>query len=444
MAGHTRFSRRLEGIFPEKRLFLKSDDATRFVRLSSGTQAGMAVGGAALLTWTAFASAMVLITSLGAGEARDQAARDQQMYAERLNALSIERDARASEARAAQERFTLALEQVSRMQSQLLASEERRSELETGVAVVQSTLRTAMEERDAARAAEAEASRELAALTGTGTTEAAQMRDLELTLAFLTDALTGTAAERDGLQGAHSAATAEIEELLLSQQLTAERNNRVFELLEDAVTVSVAPLERMFEEAGVPADRILDEIRRNSSGQGGPLIPMSFSTRSLPQDELSYRTEQILAGLDRLNLHRMAVDQLPFAMPVKSAFRFTSPFGYRRDPKGGGTRMHKGTDFAASLGTPIYATAEGVVVKAGWNRGFGRMVKIRHAFGYETVYAHMSKLRVKEGQRVSRGERIGDMGSTGRSTGVHLHYEVHQSGKPVNPMSFIKAGKNVL
>lgn len=440
----SRFARRLEAAFPEKRLFLKSDDNTRFVRLTSGTQAALAVGGTVLLGWTTFASAMVLITALGAGDARDQAVRDQQMYAERLNALSTERDARAREARAAQERFTLALEQVSRMQSQLLDSEERRTELETGVAVVQSTLRDAMGERDAARAAADEAARELAALTGTGTTESAQMRDLEQTLAFLTTALSDTAVERDGLEGAHSAALAEVEELLLTQQLTAERNNRVFEILEDAVTVSVAPLERMFEDAGVPADRILEEIRRTTSGQGGPLVPMSLSTRSLPQDEMSYRTKEILAGLDRLNLHRMAVDQLPFAMPVKASFRFTSPFGYRRDPKGAGTRMHKGTDFAASYGTPIYATAEGVVVEAKWHSGFGRMVKIRHAFGYETVYAHMSKLRVKRGERVSRGERIGDMGSTGRSTGVHLHYEVHQSGKPVNPMSFIKAGKNVL
>lgn len=440
----SRFARRLEAAFPEKRLFLKSDDNTRFVRLTSGTQAALAVGGTMLLGWTTFASAMVLITALGAGDARDQAVRDQQMYAERLNALSTERDARAREARAAQERFTLALEQVSRMQSQLLDSEERRTELETGVAVVQSTLRDAMGERDAARAAADEAARELAALTGTGTTESAQMRDLEQTLAFLTTALSDTAVERDGLEGAHSAALAEVEELLLTQQLTAERNNRVFEILEDAVTVSVAPLERMFEDAGVPADRILEEIRRTTSGQGGPLVPMSLSTRSLPQDEMSYRTKEILAGLDRLNLHRMAVDQLPFAMPVKASFRFTSPFGYRRDPKGAGTRMHKGTDFAASYGTPIYATAEGVVVEAKWHSGFGRMVKIRHAFGYETVYAHMSKLRVKRGERVSRGERIGDMGSTGRSTGVHLHYEVHQSGKPVNPMSFIKAGKNVL
>jgi murein DD-endopeptidase MepM/ murein hydrolase activator NlpD len=437
-------ARRLETIFPEKRLFLKSDDSTRFVRLTSSTQAALALGGTALLGWTAFASAMVLIAALGSGDARDQALYDQKMYAERLNALSIERDARAREARAAQERFTLALEQVSRMQSQLLASEEKRTELETGVSVVQSTLRAAMAERDAARAAADEAARELAALTGSGSTESAQLRDLEQTLAFLTTALSGTAVERDGLQNAHSAAVAEIEELLLTQQLTAERNNRVFEILEDAVSVSVAPLERMFEEAGVPAQRILDEIRRTTSGQGGPLVPMSLSTRSLPQDELSYRTKEILAGLDRLNLHRMAVDQLPFAMPVKASFRFTSPFGYRRDPKGAGTRMHKGTDFAASLGTPIYATAEGVVTEAGWHSGFGRMVKIRHSFGYETVYAHMSKLRVKEGQRVSRGDRIGDMGSTGRSTGVHLHYEVHQSGKPVNPMSFIKAGKNVL
>ncbi|ABV92918.1 peptidase M23B [Dinoroseobacter shibae DFL 12 = DSM 16493] len=440
----TRFARRLEALFPEKRLFLKSDDATRFVRLTSGTQAVLAVGGVGLLGWTTFASAMVLIAALGAGDSRDQALRDQQMYAERLNALSEERDARAAEARAAQERFAAALQKVSDMQTRLLESEKRRSELETGVDVVQSTLRAAMAERDAARAAAEEAANELAALTGTEKTEAAQLRDLEQTLAFLTSALEDTAVQRDGLEGQHSAAIAEIEELLLTQQLTEERNNRVFEILEDAVAVSVAPLERMFEEAGVPADRILEELRRSTSGQGGPLVPITQSTRSLPQDEMSYRTREILAGLDRLNLHRMAVDQLPFATPVKASFRFTSPFGYRRDPKGGGTRMHKGTDFAAAHGTPIYATADGVVVDAGWHSGFGRMVKIRHAFGYQTVYAHMSKLRVKEGQRVSRGDRIGDMGSTGRSTGVHLHYEVHQSGKPVNPMTFIKAGKNVL
>ncbi|MEN8891404.1 MAG: M23 family metallopeptidase, partial [Planktotalea arctica] len=97
----------------------------------------------------------------------------------------------------------------------------------------------------------------------------------------------------------------------------------------------------------------------------------------------------------------------------------------------------------ASHGTPIYATADGVVTHAGWQSGYGKLVKIQHQFGIETRYAHQSKIRVKVGQRVSRGQRIGDMGNTGRSTGTHLHYEVRVGGKAVNPMIYIKAANDV-
>jgi murein DD-endopeptidase MepM/ murein hydrolase activator NlpD len=141
--------------------------------------------------------------------------------------------------------------------------------------------------------------------------------------------------------------------------------------------------------------------------------------------------------MDRMNLYRIAAQKAPFALPLKSSFRFTSGFGSRWG------RMHEGTDFAAGYGTPIYATADGVVTHAGWLAGYGRLVKIKHEFGIETRYAHQSQIRVKVGQRVSRGDRIGDMGNSGRSTGTHLHYEVRVGGKPVNPMTYIKAAKDV-
>ena len=89
------------------------------------------------------------------------------------------------------------------------------------------------------------------------------------------------------------------------------------------------------------------------------------------------------------------------------------------------------------------ATADGVVIEAGWSSGYGRLIKIQHAFGIETRYAHLSQIRVEVGQKVSRGDLIGDMGNSGRSTGTHLHYEVHVGGRPVNPMTFIKAASNV-
>ena len=106
--------------------------------------------------------------------------------------------------------------------------------------------------------------------------------------------------------------------------------------------------------------------------------------------------------------------------------------------------MHAGVDFASDVGTPIYSAGDGVVVFSGWQSGYGRVVKIRHAFGFETVYAHLNAARVKVGDRVARDDRIGDMGRTGRVTGSHLHYEIRLNGKPVNPMKYVEAARNVL
>jgi murein DD-endopeptidase MepM/ murein hydrolase activator NlpD len=222
-----------------------------------------------------------------------------------------------------------------------------------------------------------------------------------------------------------------------------QRNDLIFARLEEAVAVSMEPLDRMFRDAGMSPDDLLKTVRRGYSGQGGPLTPISMSTSGgIPAPE-ELRANTILDGLDQMNMYRIAAFKLPFAMPVKGSFRWTSGFGYRRDPKGYGTRMHEGTDMAGAYGMPIHATADGVVTYAGWDGGYGRLVTIRHDFGVETRYAHLSQIRVEVGQRVSRGDRIGDMGNSGRSTGTHLHYEVRLNGTPVNPMTFIKAAKNV-
>ena len=141
----------LERWFPERRLFLRSDSDTRFIRLKPGTQLIAFTGGALVVSWTIIATAILLMDSIGSGNFREQAKRDQRTYETRLNILSGERDARAAESLAAQERFSSALEQISVMQSELLQSETRRREMETGIEVIQSTLRRTMREREAAR-----------------------------------------------------------------------------------------------------------------------------------------------------------------------------------------------------------------------------------------------------------------------------------------------------
>ncbi|MDR0976612.1 MAG: M23 family metallopeptidase [Prevotellaceae bacterium] len=129
---------------------------------------------------------------------------------------------------------------------------------------------------------------------------------------------------------------------------------------------------------------------------------------------------------------------IPAIQPVsnKDLKRTASGFGTRIDPIYGVRRYHEGMDFAAPVGTEVYATGDGVVTTSGWETGYGNSVTIDHGFGYETRYAHLSKSLVRRGQKVVRGEVIGEVGSTGKSTGPHLHYEVHVKGKPVNPVNY--------
>ena len=446
MTGHLSYkiNAQLERWFPEQRLFLKSDSETRFIRLRPVTQAVAVVGSGLLVAWTIIASAILLMDSIGAGSAREQAQLAGIVYEQRLNTLSQDRDLRAEEAVRAQERFNLALAQVSDMQSRLLASDDRGKELETGIEVIQKTLRRTISERDDARGEVARVTLALAEQTGSSRTDDGRARDIEATLRILTDTLGDTAQERDANFADAALARDEAAETALEMRLMEERNDAIFTQLEDAVTVSMDPLDKMFKSVGLSPDSVLAQVRRGYSGQGGPLTPISLSTMGggAPSAEET-RANGILAGLDNMNLYRIAVSKTPFALPLKTSFRYTSGFGMRNDPKGAGRRMHEGTDFAGAYGSPIYATADGVVIHAGPENGYGNLIKIQHAFGIETRYGHLSKIRVNVGDRVSRGDRIGDMGNSGRSTGTHLHYEVRLSGTAINPMTYIKAARDV-
>ena len=433
----------LEPWLPEQRLFLKSDATTRFVRLRPLTQAiSLAVGGLAV-GWFLLASAILLMDFINAGSSRDQIQRQTGLFEQRLNDLSSDRDLRVAEAAGAQERFNLALKQVSAMQERLLASETRLRELETGIDVIQSTLRRTIHERDEARAMIAEAKAARTEQAGAAPTEAERAQDVATTLALMANALTETAKDRDAKAARVTAEEAKTAAVALQKQQLESRNAIIFGKLEDALTISVEPLNKMFTSVGLNPDDLIAAVRSGYSGQGGPLAPISFSSMGLSNSPDEPRINAILQDLDTLNLYRIAAFKVPLGMPLQSRFRLTSGFGGRNDPINGSARMHEGQDLAGDYGTSIFATADGTVTYAGWEGGYGRLIKIRHIFGIETRYGHLSQIDVKVGQKISRGEKIGDMGNSGRSTGTHLHYEVRLSGKPVNPMTFIKAARDV-
>ena len=397
----------------------------------------MLLGVSIIVIWSIVATAIVLIETIGSGNFRDQARRDQALYEERLNALASERDIREQESIDSQNRFNTALDQISVMQSTLLGSEDTRRELERGINVIHGTLRRAMNEREELRTELRLLQKKINPEAGV-LPEAVNIAEISETMEYMNQTLEEISIQRDDAVQTANLAKESMENLELEMQFFEEKSDQIFRQLEDALTISVEPLDKMFRTAGLSTKRLLDQVKRGYSGQGGALSPILFQSTVLESlDPRVDRANNIISQLDKLNVYRIAIEKTPFDIPVKETYRFTSGFG----PRWG--EMHRGIDLAARSRAPIYATADGVVTRAGWNGGYGRVVYIKHPFGIETRYAHLARIRVKKGQSVSRGQKIGDMGNSGRSTGTHLHYEVRVGGKAVNPMIFIKAGRNV-
>jgi murein DD-endopeptidase MepM/ murein hydrolase activator NlpD len=214
-------------------------------------------------------------------------------------------------------------------------------------------------------------------------------------------------------------------------KLAAETERRVVELEQRQIALATALAGKDLDPASLR--RLGFYPASQHSGVGGP-----FEAAGNPTFKALFNSWK---KLDQL---QDGVIAIPSEKPVRTA-EFTSGFGVRSDPFRGHAAMHAGIDLSGPVGTPIYATAEGTVTTAGWNSGgYGRLVKIDHGRGIETRYGHLSAILVRPGDRITRGQLIGRMGSTGRSTGSHLHYEVRIDGRAVNPIPFMKSTDYVL
>jgi murein DD-endopeptidase MepM/ murein hydrolase activator NlpD len=399
-------------------------------QLAGGTLVFVAAG------WMALATATLVIDRIAAGSG-DQAVAIREAFRTRIEELAGERDRREGEARSAQGRFQLAMEQVSRQQEAILRSVEERHELSAALDLMRQRLDEAVEQRDAVTASNDRLLARMNEVSASLSSESASGADLGETLRAVSGALSEAVAERDAATTERAALESQVADLELRMTMQRKRQDELADQLEQVLAMSFGPLETMFAKVDLDVDGLIDAVRATHSGQGGPLDGATVSTRSFDDPELGARFDQLMIGLDRMNLMRIAASKVPYAIPVNGTYRFTSGFGPR------GRRLHAGIDLAAPQGTTIFATADGVVVDAGRESGYGNVVRIQHEFGFETTYAHLSKIQVKVGQQVSRGVQIGAMGSTGRSTGSHLHYEVRVNGQPQNPMTYLEAAKDV-
>lgn len=184
----------------------------------------------------------------------------------------------------------------------------------------------------------------------------------------------------------------------------------------------------------------------HNAALGGPLVdagdPRALGAVLDVDEAFAIRIRHAADNLSDMRQLADAAEGLPFRRPTSA--RTTSGYGVRFDPFSGRPAVHQGQDFAAPLNTPIYATAPGIVSFVGIRSGYGNVVEIDHGRGFKTRFAHLNSMAVQAGQRIKLGQRIGAMGTTGRSTGVHLHYEVWMNGRPQNPARFMRAGDQLV
>ena len=438
------FFDRMESFFqkliPSRQLLIKTNGRTHFVNLKSSTQIVFSVIIFSIVAWSIISIAIVAMDSLGAGNFREQALRDKENYQSRLMSLAEERDFQVNLSRQSQIKFEEALSHISFLQEEIMEGEIQRKELSAAINLLKNKLNTSRIEEKTAKSNLSQfkqvANSEASENNSPSFLESMQIGKETL----LAKVLSETAGQRDILKDETFSARLRVKNIEREMKLIEQRNEQIFRLIEEALSVSVGPLDKMFRSVGVNPDSVIKTIRQGYQGYGGhnlSFLDGDGETAFAIYDKDFDRASRILKNLDELNLYRIAIEKYPFYHPIQTASRFTSGYG----PRWG--RMHNGTDFAAPHGTPIRSTADGVVTYVGWQSAYGRLIKIKHDFGIETRYAHLSKFRVKKGQRVSRGQHIGDMGNTGRSTGTHLHYEIRIGGKPINPMKYIKAAQNV-
>jgi murein DD-endopeptidase MepM/ murein hydrolase activator NlpD len=222
----------------------------------------------------------------------------------------------------------------------------------------------------------------------------------------------------------------------------------------DATAQDIRQLQQLknrFMEIATPAS-LRERGAAKEDGRGGPLLLMPSTRPPLDATQpLSETLDNAMGEFGQFNktIRTMRADwdkqlhwlhTLPTGVPIGGDFRMTSGFGLRVDPFTHTLARHEGLDFTAMHGTPILAAADGLVTRSGWEDTYGNIVEVTHAEGFMTRYAHISKRLVTEGQRVKRGQHIADVGSTGRSTGPHLHYEVFRHGHVMNPAQVLPTG----
>lgn len=423
----------LSRTFKERQIYHRSDGVVHFISMSSKTQIALAMIVGAALLWVAYASVNVVFKEQII-VAKDRDSRIMETtYSKRLHDAQRAYDDVSELNQIIQQNFDETMADISGRHQLLQNMVERKAEIDKGLSALAAGL---AEAGGPSGQQPTNGNRVMIDVTpGEPTPRQSRMSAARREAAEhlrRNSKATPNGAASDAIRSMNEAAADLYTEQLLLMASLEEKANTQRE-----------HLTKVLASAGVPVEAIVipAKISNTRLAQGGPFIDLNL------EDEAAARffshANRTAAAVDELAAIHSALQSVPLSSPLIVGRRYTSGFGIRRDPINGKYSRHNGIDFAAPWASPVTATGAGVVKFAGTRSGWGRMVEINHGNGFVTRYAHLNRITVKTGQKIDLHHKVGELGSSGRSTGPHVHYELLFKGKPLNPRRFIEAGRYV-
>ena len=416
-------------LFPERQIHLRTKGKVSFVRFTQRIQIAISLVLLAGLGWAAFAS-ISFVRNEAVLEGKDsEIANSKQAYRTLLGEVSEY-----------QKKFTDVTADLEDSHSLMVGLIEKNAWLRQSLSKVSKKLDLTQSEREQIASARENLKNKLSTIED-------KVRNISNQNFSLVDNL--STAESD-LQKALAGRNKALYEGTRMSRRIKNLEGRLTELqkteenaiqrLTDSTATYIKTMKKVVSVAGLDIKKLLTGIDLLTAAQGGPFI--AAGSGDLPGNEMRESLANLDLHLSRWEALQGIMKRIPLAPPL-NAYYVTSGFGKRRDPINRRWAAHYGLDLGGPFKSSVYSTAPGVVSFAGWKGKYGKLVEIDHGAGLKTRYGHLNKYSVKKGQKIKFHQKIGWLGSTGRSTGAHLHYEVVFRGRAMNPIKFIKAGRYV-
>ena len=419
----------LDRLFPERQILLRTHGRVSFVRLGQRVQISCAAVVLLAFGWMTFASVSYFMND------SVLAAKDSQIAESKSAFHSLLGDVAEY-----QKKFTNLTRDMEDNHALMLGLVEKNASLQQNLTTVAKQLTMTRTEREEVAKARERLKEKLGEIEDSMRKVASKNFSLTDNLNTVESDLQKALAERNQSLFESTRLNRRVKELETRLSELQESEDLAVQRLTESTVNYIDTMERVVAMAGLEVSSLVKGVEPRSKGQGGPFI--AAKPDDLPAKQLRTGLLKLDTHLTRFEALQDVMQRVPLATPLTSYY-ITSSFGKRRDPINNRWAAHYGIDLGSTFKSSVYATAPGVVTFAGWQGKYGKLVEIDHGAGLKTRYGHLHAIHVKKGDKVEFHKVIGLLGSTGRSTGAHLHYEVEFKGRAKNPMNFIKAGRYV-